>query len=79
MTYVHIDYQDLDLFVRFYQDGEPEGIYAFHGRVRKQLPDGTESIKDSYTEITHLFTEGAAERIFDAALEQVKSVAEDRG
>jgi hypothetical protein len=69
MRYTHIDFSDLDLFVKFFPDGEPEGIYAYHGKVRKTLSDGSETIKDSYTEVTHLFTDAAAERIFQAAHE----------
>jgi hypothetical protein len=69
MNYTRIDFSDLDLFVRFFPDGEPEGIYAYHGKVRKTLSDGSETTRDSYTEVTHLFTDAAAERIYNAAHE----------
>ena len=72
MRMIDIEYESLDLVVRFDRDDEgPQAIYAFAGQGR----DG----KDKYTSLDGVFTEGAEAQIFALAESKLADMLEDAG
>lgn len=70
MRMICIDFEGLDLFVRFDRDDEaPDGIYAFTGRDRNG--------KDKYNLLKDVFRFSVEETIYEAASEKLKDTLQD--